>query len=247
MKFHIDNYNWKSEVYLPFFFIRVAKSSYFDIIRESEIQESNMQEVLKNFIVLEGLDGAGTTTQMKRVVEEFDKMNITCHATFEPTSSPIGTLVRSVLRKEIVTTPLSLALLFSADREDHLNHPITGITRRLDKGEIVISDRYFFSSLAYQSVQCGYEKVLSINDFPYPQFIFYLDTPVDDCITRIDGREEEKELFEQHEFLSTVRDNYERIFSSLPEEVKCIRIDGQQSREDITARIIKTLREYSLL
>ncbi len=206
-----------------------------------------MQNVLQNFIVLEGLDGAGTTTQMKNVVEVFDQRNINCHATFEPTSSPIGTLVRSILRKEVVTTPLALALLFSADREDHLHHPITGLTHRLDKGEIVISDRYFFSSLAYQSVDCGFDKVLSINDFPYPEFIFFLDTPIEDCLSRIDNRNMEKEIFEQQEFLTEVKNNYEKIFEHLPEGVKCIRIDGTKSKEVITQEIIEHLTSYKLL
>jgi dTMP kinase len=206
-----------------------------------------MQKVLQNFIVLEGLDGAGTTTQMKNVVEVFDQHNINCHATFEPTSSPLGTLVRSILRKEIVTTPLALALLFSADREDHLNHPITGLTQRLDNGEIVISDRYFFSSLAYQSVDCGYDKVLSINNFPYPEYIFYLDTPIEDCLSRIDSRKEEKEIFEQQDFLTKVKSNYDKVFSHLPEGVKCICIDGTKSKESITAEIIEHLQENNLL
>jgi len=206
-----------------------------------------MQEVLQNFIVLEGLDGAGTTTQMKRVVEEFDRRNINCHATFEPTSSQIGTLVRSILRKEIVTTPLSLALLFSADRDDHLNHPISGIVQRLNNGEVVISDRYFFSSLAYQGVECGFEKVQMLNDFPLPEYIIYLDTPVEDCISRIDTRDAEKEMFEQHEFLTKVRENYERIFSSLTDSVTCIRIDGTQSKESITQKILEQLTSFNLL
>lgn len=89
-----------------------------------------MQQILDRFIVLEGLDGAGTTTQMKAVAEAFDEAGVHCHATFEPTSSPLGNLVRSVLRKEVATTPLALAMLFSADREDHLHHPITGIVDR---------------------------------------------------------------------------------------------------------------------
>jgi len=160
-----------------------------------------MQEVLNNFIVIEGLDGSGTTTQLKRVVELFDKKSIVTHATFEPTSSALGTLVRQVLRKDIVTTPLALALLFAADREDHLHHPITGINQRLLNGEIVISDRYFFSSLAYQSIDCGFEKVLSLNQFPYPQYIFFIDTPIDDCLFRIDERKEIKRSLNIENFL----------------------------------------------
>ena len=96
-----------------------------------------MQKILDRFIVIEGLDGAGATTQMRAVTEAFDQANVHCHATFEPTSSPLGTLVRSILRKEIVTTSLALALLFAADREDHLYNPINGIVDKI-KEELLL-------------------------------------------------------------------------------------------------------------
>lgn len=206
-----------------------------------------MQRILERFIVVEGLDGAGTTTQMKALAEAFDQGGVNCHATFEPTSSPLGNLVRSVLRKEVVTTPLALAMLFSADREDHLNHPITGIIERLENGNIVISDRYIFSSLAYQSVDCGYDKVRALNDFPLPEFIVYIDTPVEACLQRIDSRDNGREMFERQEFLAKVKDNYEMIFADLPPDVTLLRIDGQKSREEITSYIVEKLRERSLL
>jgi dTMP kinase len=206
-----------------------------------------MIEVLKRFIVIEGLDGAGATTQMRLVTEAFDKSGVNCHATFEPTSSPLGSLVRSVLRKEIVTTPLALALLFSADREDHLYNPVNGIVDKMEAGTIVISDRYLFSSLAYQAVECGFEKVSELNNYPYPKFLFYLDTPVEDCLRRIELRDNGKELFEREEFLKKVRDNYEIIFSDLPKDVVFVRIDGTKSREEINSIIVSKLKEHTLL
>lgn len=206
-----------------------------------------MQDVLDRFIVIEGLDGAGTTTQMKAVAEAFDEAGVHCHATFEPTSSPLGSLVRSVLRKEVVTTPLALAMLFSADREDHLHHPIHGIVGKLTQGTVVISDRYLFSSLAYQSVECGFERVSALNDFPIPRFIIYLDTPVEDCLSRIESRNNERELFEKQEFLAKVRDNYELIFSDLPESVRFLRIDGRKPKEEITRIVLDLLKEHSLV
>jgi len=206
-----------------------------------------MQQILDRFIVLEGLDGAGTTTQMKAVAEAFDQAGVHCHATFEPTSSPLGNLVRSVLRKEVATTPLALAMLFSADREDHLHHPITGIVEKLAQGTIVVSDRYLFSSLAYQSVECGFERVSMLNDFPVPRFIVYIDTPVEDCLERIDSRDNGRELFEKQEFLSKVKDNYELIFADLPEGVVFLRVDGRKGKDEITSVIHALLKEHSLL
>jgi len=196
-----------------------------------------MPSVLKNFIVFEGLDGAGTTTQMKLLAEACDRSDKNCRATFEPTDRPIGRLVRSVLQKQIVTTPLALAMLYAADREDHLHNPVHGIIKDLEEGKLVICDRYLYSSLAYQSVECDFNKIASLNEFPSPQYIFYIDTPVEECLRRITTRGNDTELFEKKEFLQAVKDNYERIFQSLDENVTLVRIDGLSSIEDIAHQI----------
>ncbi len=202
-----------------------------------------MDTVLKNFVVFEGLDGAGTTTQMRLLAEACDKQDRLCHATFEPTSNAIGRVVRGVLQKQTVTTPLALAMLYAADREDHLNNPVHGINRKLDEGHLVICDRYLYSSLAYQSVECGFDTVQRLNDYPAPQFLFYIDTPVDVCMQRIASRGNERELFEHRDFLLKVRSNYERIFSALPEGTKFVRIDGTLSREEISAMVCNILSD----
>lgn len=203
--------------------------------------------VLQNFIVFEGLDGAGTTTQMKLLAETCDRQERSCHATFEPTSNSIGRLVRSVLQKQVVTTPLALAMLYAADREDHLNNPVSGIIGKLEAGQLVICDRYLYSSLAYQSVECGFDRIEQLNQYPSPQFIFYIDTPVHVCMERIERRGNEKELFEKRDFLLKVRSNYERIFSALPEGVRFVRLDGTLSREDIAEQVVAALRKENIL
>ncbi|PKL13185.1 MAG: dTMP kinase [Spirochaetae bacterium HGW-Spirochaetae-8] len=206
-----------------------------------------MQDILDRFVVFEGLDGAGTTTQMKLMAEAFDKAGTSCHATFEPTASPLGSLVRSVLKKQVVTTPLALALLFAADREDHLNHPITGVVEKVRQGIVVLCDRYLYSSLSYQSIECGFERVSFLNDFPAPKFLFYIDTPVEVCLRRIEERSDEREIFEKQEFLQKVRDNYELIFSSLPDGIVFTRIDGTLGKEEIGRKALQVLKDASLL
>jgi len=86
-----------------------------------------------------------------------------------------------------------------------------------------------------------------LNDFPVPRFIVYIDTPIEDCLERIDSRDNGRELFEKQEFLAKVKDNYELIFADLPEGVVFQRIDGRKSKEDITATIQALLKEHSLL
>ncbi len=200
-----------------------------------------MSPIFENLVVFEGLDGSGTTTQMQLLAEKCDKELRSCRATFEPTDKPIGRLVRAILQKQIVTTPLALAMLYAADREDHLYNPIYGMANDLEEGKLVICDRYIYSSLAYQGVECPIEKVQDLNQFPAPQYLFYIDTPVDECIKRIEFRGGDTELFDRHEFLEQVKTNYERLFSTLPQEVKFFRIDGMQSKEAIALEIQKAL------
>ena len=118
--------------------------------------------ILKSFIVFEGLDGAGTTTQIKNLARYYEFNKRPYYITNEPTSNPIGTLIRDVLQKKVSTTPEALALLYAADRHDHLYNPAYGIERMTEEGRVVMTDRYFYSSIAYQSVQCNPDFVRTI-------------------------------------------------------------------------------------
>lgn len=205
-----------------------------------------MKSLIKSFIVFEGLDGAGTTTQLWRLEAFYKAQGRDAFITFEPTDNPIGRLVRSVLQKKAETTPEALALLYAADRHDHLYNPEYGLVKKAEGGTIVVSDRYFYSSIAYQSVQCDYDWVKGINQFPSPEAVIFIDTPVDVCMERIGRRGSEKELFEKASYLEKVRENYIRIFSSLPEEVSLLTVDGRGSVEKIEAEIRAFLSNLSL-
>ena len=107
--------------------------------------------------MLEGLDGAGTTTQSRLLAERLRREGRRVHLTAEPSGGPVGALVRQVLRGRVVGggegfDPSALALLFAADR---LDHHAAEIAPRLAEGVDVISDRYTLSSLAYQSLTTG--------------------------------------------------------------------------------------------
>ena len=117
-----------------------------------------MMEIIKGFIVLEGLDGAGTTTQKERLEKELGKRGYDIWSTAEPTSSDIGRLIRRVLKGDLAVPELTLAHLFAADRADHI-YGCCGIIENIENGKIVISDRYFYSTLAYQSFNIGLEKI----------------------------------------------------------------------------------------
>jgi dTMP kinase len=166
--------------------------------------------ILQRFIVLEGLDGSGTTTQLKLLAERLAREGTAHAATWEPTDGGIGKMLRSILAREIRAHPRTVALLYAADRSEHVHEPQTGIEARTRRGELVICDRYLFSSLAYQSVECGFDWVMSLNStFPLPQCLIFLDTPVDVCQERLNQRGK-VELFDGAAFQTKVRDAYLR-------------------------------------
>src|SRR3990172_733300 len=113
------------------------------------------------FLVLEGLDGAGTTTQAQRPPAGMREHGRKVHLTAEPSGGPVGVMVRQVLTRRIAGVPgargtaefdaAALALLFAADRLDHV---AVEIAPRLAAGVDVVSDRFTLSSLAYQSLTC---------------------------------------------------------------------------------------------
>ena len=201
-----------------------------------------MSEILRNFWVLEGLDGAGTTTQLKNLEAYMSGKGLPVFRTAEPTIYETGKFIRRVLSGEVKVPQSTVAYLFAADRDNHLNNPEYGIKAHLAKGETVISDRYFFSSFAYQSIGFDPDAVMMLNSrFPYPELVLYVDTPVEDCISRIDSRGTDKEIYEKLDYQRLVHANYESFFSRLPEGCRLIRVDGTLTREEIFEILVKEI------
>lgn len=189
--------------------------------------------IWENFYVLEGLDGSGTTTQLNRLLEYSRQAEHPALGTWEPSELPVGQFIRRILRKELRVQPETLARLFAADRNEHLFHPREGIRARLDLGETVICDRYLFSSLAYQSLETGFETVLSMNGFPLPEKLFFLDVPPEICAHRL-ARRDMVELFEERDFQQTLLANYRKTLDYFAgSEMKIRIIDGTQPAETV--------------
>lgn len=202
-----------------------------------------MQSVLDDFIVLEGLDGCGKSTQESMLISELEKRGHDVLKMAEPTDYEIGSLVRRVLRREICTTPKALALLYAADREHHL-HMEGGILESIKAGRIVVQSRYLYSSIAYQSVEVDYDYVKAINNFPHPKVVIFIDLDPALCLERIERRGEGKELFDRLEFLSAVRSNFLRCFSSLPEGVEYLQVDGRGEAQELANKILDFTLRY---
>lgn len=193
--------------------------------------------ILKNFIVFEGLDGCGKSSQVRLLKEHLERKGKKVEVSCEPTDGPIGKMVRDVLQHKVITTPKALALLYASDREDHLFHEDVGIKDKTANGYIEISDRYFYSSYAYQSVNVDSNYVKEINNFPSPEFLIYIDVPVDVCLSRIDKRGGEKELFEKKEFLEKVDLNFKSAIKNVNPETKVLVVNGEQDISKIAKEI----------
>lgn len=189
------------------------------------------------FIVLEGIDGAGTTTQVKALYTTLKSRKIPCLKTCEPSPGVIGKYIKKLL-KERKANPAELALLFAADRLDHL---IKTIFPALEKGIWVISDRYRLSSMAYQSLDFDLEWVTQINRHaPPPHLTILLDLPVDIALERVEKRGGRREFFEHKRKLEKIRENYLAL-ARRKEEGEVFILNGAQPKKSLTAEILTIL------
>ena len=109
------------------------------------------------FFALEGIDGSGKSTQLQLLAGRLEAAGIPCLTTREPTDGPIGQLLRQVLTRQLSCDSRVVAPLFAADRLDHILNAGTGVLQALERGITVLSDRYYFSSYAYQGVDLPLE------------------------------------------------------------------------------------------
>ena len=193
--------------------------------------------ILDRFVVLEGLDGAGTTTQLGLLHTALRQHGAPCLATCEPTDGPIGRLIRSVLKGEVHLTPCTLALLFAADRSDHLHRP-GGVVATLQAGGYVASDRYLFSSLVYQSPECSADYVTALNaNFPLPRDLIFIDTPPEQCQQRVAARRR-RELFDDLALQRRLQQRYLAVLEQFADYgVRVRRVAGTGPRATVFARI----------
>jgi dTMP kinase len=188
-------------------------------------------EVLENFVVLEGLDGSGTTTQLHLADRELESRGVPHFCTGEPTKGSVGRMIRQILKRQIQVQPDTVALLFAADRHEHLYEENEGILSHLRQGELVICDRYLFSSLAYQSLACDPEFVFYLNRrFPLPQHLVFLNTPVTVSQQRLTIRSADgPELYDEREIQQDILCSYEEGFQRFPDaDMQLHRLDGSK-------------------
>lgn len=186
-------------------------------------------------IVFEGIDGAGSTTQLRHFGKYLKKKKLKFVKTHEPTDGLIGKLISSALRLEIKFSWDTLQLLYSADRADHLEKLIKP---NLNRGVNVISDRYFLSTFAYGQLNLEGVWLRDLNSkFQPADITFYIDTPAKVAIGRIKKSRSQSELFEKEKLLEIVRKNYLKIVKEFPKSTYVL--DGTRPVDEIAGQVIQ--------
>lgn len=201
-------------------------------------------EMMSKFIVFEGIDGAGKTTQIKLLNENLKKRGIDCYITAEPTDMPSGKLIREALSGRIKTTTAEMADMFAHDRVIHNKDEEKGIDAHLNDGITVISDRYYYSSLAYQGSELGFDAVAALNlnnpDIRTPDICLFLDLSPEKSLERIGKRADTPtEIYENYDYLEKTRRMFFDVFERLRARGEHIEIiDASGSAEEISDKII---------
>ena len=199
------------------------------------------------FIVIEGLDGSGKTTQIRLLRERLRAMGRQVTETAEPTQSATGGLIRDALSGLTPRTGTEIAALFMADRVAHNVHPVSGINALLERGIDVICDRYYYSSLAYQGVVSDPEWVFHINvDCPEirrPDLCVFLDLDDEECLRRMEAGRAYREIYENENTLLAVRKRYYNAFERLRSRDRIVTVNAARTPEEVAEDVFAAVRE----
>ncbi|MBR4986711.1 MAG: dTMP kinase [Proteobacteria bacterium] len=202
----------------------------------------------KNYLIaVEGIDGAGKSTQIPKIAAYFESKGYTVCLTAEPTKGPFGQRIRAATTR---LDPRTERDLFVDDRKEHL---VTCILPALDRGEVVITDRYFYSSIAYQGTRrdalktgSEAERIALQDDIaeqnrlyaPEADILIYLKIDVDTALARMQAGRDALDPFEKKQTLQDVSDAFDRLVKDHPQAVI---VDASQAPETVTASLYAAL------
>ncbi|MGB9893184.1 MAG: dTMP kinase [Candidatus Saccharicenans sp.] len=183
------------------------------------------------FIVIEGIDGSGKSTQVRLLARRLRRNGQKVVTLREPTEGKWGQKIRELSRSRGSITPETELELFIKDRKENITR---NIKPALKRGEIVIMDRYYYSTLAYQGARgLSLARIKRLHKFALiPDIVFILDVPAETGLKRIKGRSVIYRLFEDKNYLKKVR----QIFLKL-KEPECLVIDGRPPAKEIAQEI----------
>lgn len=198
----------------------------------------------KLFIVFEGIDSSGKSTQAELLKNYFLTQEEKAVISSEPSNGIIGNIIRQALKQRIIFSrdnnlfDEQMAYLFAADRHDHLYNDVDGVFKLIQDNYHVISTRYYFSSLAYNCDTVEkFEFIQNLNArFPNPDMTVYLDIPIEVSLARLQERSLQ-EIYETKTKLTKVKEQYQQIFADY--DGKTITIDGTQKSQNIHQQIVQ--------
>jgi dTMP kinase len=200
---------------------------------------------MTRLIVLEGLDGAGTTTQARRLVEQLRARGRKAHLTREPSDGPIGRLIRELLTGQHAIPGAALrqstfGLLFAADRLDHLQREVEP---QLAAGAIVVSDRWYHSSLAYQGTGADRDWITQLNARARrPDLTIFLQVRPEVAAQRRVAAGRVQELFDDLEMQQDVEAGYRATIAELTAQGERIEvIDGELPPDAVFEEIVRLI------
>lgn len=197
------------------------------------------------FIVFEGIDGAGKTTQIEYLAKALTAQGRHVYVTAEPTNSVTGGLLRDALCGVSHRTTCEMASLFVLDRIFHNTNPINGIQKILSEGIDVICDRYYYSSLAYQGSDTDFGWVAGMNlncpEIMRPDYCIFLDLTPEVSLERINTTRVIKEIYEEKSRLEKVRAQFYHVFDLLRDRDNICIIDASGSVEQVHESVMRAL------
>ncbi len=199
------------------------------------------------FIVFEGIDGSGKTTQARRLAEFLRACGRRVTLTAEPTGLPSGKLLREALSGRLVRSECQMAVMFVDDRICHNIEPREGIRALLDKGVDVICDRYYYSTLAYQGQSTSYAWVKAMNlecpEIARPDLCIYIDLLPEQSLERIARGRDGVEIYENTETLTRVREQFMSVIRDLGESDNIRIVDGYRTEDEVFDDISRIVSE----
>ena len=199
------------------------------------------------FIVFEGIDGAGKTTQINLLANYLREQGRSVYCTAEPTETVSGGLLRDALSGASRRTVCEMAAMFVFDRINHNVNPVNGIQKMLADSFDVICDRYYYSSLAYQGSETDPEWVSNMNlncpQIMRPDVCIFLDLTPEQSMARINRGRATQEIYENEERLTLVRNQFYRVFEDLKERDNIQIVNAYRPVEEIHAEIVTLINQ----
>ncbi len=200
-----------------------------------------------NFIVFEGIDGSGKSTQVQLLAQQLKEQGHRVEVTCEPTYSRIGQIIRDVFTRKMNADTRTIAGLFVADRLHHLLNEEDGIVRQLNQGITVISDRYYFSSYAYQGAHVSMDWVINANAqsaaILRPDINIFVDIEPKISMERIQKGRDQTELYENEANLQLVRDAYFTAFEKEKDHENIFITPGHLPPADVAHNIWQKVKQ----